>query len=59
MKTSKTKGTSSTSPAKGTSKIKSLKLRKETVETLSDQETQAVKGGAYTNWCHGGGSAKT
>jgi hypothetical protein len=48
MKTSKTKGTSSAPPPKGRLKIKTLKLRKETVETLSDQETQAVKGGVRT-----------
>jgi hypothetical protein len=46
MNTSKTKGTSSAPPPKGKAKLKSLKLRKETVQNLSGHDAEAVRGGA-------------
>ena len=42
MKDKKTKAQA----AKGKVKIKSLKLTKETIETLSDRDAGAIKGGA-------------
>ena len=45
MKNKKTKAQA----AKGKVKIKSLKLTKETIENLSDQDADLVKGGRYTD----------
>ena len=55
MKTRKTNEETTSPSAKGKLKIKNLKLTKETLETLSDQDARAVKGGAtgvcQTQWC--------
>ena len=45
MKTRKTNEESSAPSPKSKVKIKNLKLTKETLETLSDQDARAVKGG--------------
>ena len=46
MKTRKSKEEAAAPSPKGKVKIKSLKLAKETTETLSDKDSGAVKGGA-------------
>ena len=55
MKSKKTKQEAA-SP-RGKVKIKNLKLTKEPVKNLSEQDAGAVKGGAYTHFC-GNGSVK-
>ena len=45
MKTRKTNEAAAAPQAKGKVKLKTLKLTKETLETLSDQDASAVKGG--------------
>ena len=45
MKSKKSKEEAATPSAKGKVKIKTLKLTKETIENLSDQDAGAVKGG--------------
>src|SRR5436190_7229462 len=52
MKSKKTKDTAA--PSKGKVKIKNLKLTKETIETLSDQDAEGVKGGLWTYGCGAG-----
>jgi len=47
MKTKATKAEIATHQAKGKVKLKTLKLTKETIESLSNQDAAAVKGGAY------------
>ena len=51
MKTKKTIEQTTKPQAKGKVKLKTLKLSKETIENLSDQNAEAVKGGAYTINC--------
>ena len=46
MKTKSTKAAIATHQPKGKVKLKNLKLTKETIETLSDQDAATVKGGA-------------
>ena len=46
MKTRKTNDETAAPSPKGRLKIKTLKLNKETIENLSDQDARAVKGGA-------------
>ncbi len=48
MKTRKTNEAAATPQPKDKVKIKNLKLTKETIETLSDQDAGAVKGGGKT-----------
>ena len=45
MKPKKTKAPSAAQKAKGKPKAKNLEIRKETIESLSDDELNAVKGG--------------
>jgi len=52
MKTRKTNEAAATPQAKGKVKLKNLKLTKETIETLSDQDAATVKGGARTQECN-------
>jgi hypothetical protein len=51
MKTKSTKAEIATHQAKGKVKINKLELRKETIQNLSDQEANAVKGGVKTVAC--------
>jgi hypothetical protein len=48
MKTKTTKAEIATHPAKSKVKLKTLKLCKETIENLSDQDAASVKGGGRT-----------
>ena len=54
MKTKQTKEEAAAPSPKSKVKIKTLKLTKETLETLSDQDARAVKGGVNTRSCDGG-----
>ena len=49
MKTRKTNEEAAAPAPKGKVKIKTLKLTKETLETLSDQDARAVKGGGRSS----------
>jgi len=51
MKTEKTTVANTAPSPKDKVKIKSLKLGKETIQNLSDQDAGAVKGGARTQSC--------
>jgi hypothetical protein len=51
MKSKKAKQESAAPSPKGKVKLKNLKLTKETLQNLSDQEANAVKGGAKTYSC--------
>ena len=51
MKTRKTNEEAAAPPSKSKLKIKILKLRKETIENLSDLDATKVKGGNRTNHC--------
>jgi hypothetical protein len=46
MKSGKTKVETPAAAPKGKAKLKNLKLRKETLQSLSDQDAGAVRGGA-------------
>jgi hypothetical protein len=52
MKTENTRD--ARTPAKTKVKIKSLRLSKETVASLTDQNAEAVRGGGYTYTCGAG-----
>ena len=49
MKNKKTNEAGASQSPKGKIKIKTLKLTKETLETLSDQDARAVKGGGRSS----------
>ena len=51
MKSKKTKPEAAAPSPKGKVKIKNLKLTKETIENLSDQDAGVIKGGARTQEC--------
>jgi len=54
MKTEKTNEATAAPSPKDKVKIKNLKLSKETVQNLSDQDAATVKGGQRTYTCNGG-----
>jgi len=51
MKTKTTKVEAATPQSKSKVKLKTLKLTKETIESLTDQDAAAVKGGGKTYTC--------
>ena len=59
MKTEKTNEATAAPSPKDKVKIKNLKLNKETIQNLSDQDATAVRGGVYVARSSGGGGTGT